>query len=381
LGNKAPEGLSNNEQEEAMNKKMLVAVLSIALLMISAAAVFADNLQENEAAGAVYAMTNAADGNQVVIFDRDDDGILTKAGSISTGGTGTGSALDTLGSQGSLSLSEDHRWLVAVNAGSNDITVFKVWHEGLKFVGKVGTGGTMPVSVTIFHDLVYVLNAGGSPNITGFRLSHRGELTPLSNSTRSLGAGAYAQVGFNPQGEKLVVTDKTNSTILVYSVGDDGLPVMNPVTSPSHGVTPFGFIFDQRERLLVVEAATNAVSSYKILPNDTLDVISGSVPNGQVAACWIAGNEHGDVFTDNPGTSSVSAYKDRHGSLVLLNGVAGTGTTPLDLSITRDGRFLYALDPKNGTVDMFQIEHDGSLTSLGTVAGGFSIFAQGIAAR
>ncbi len=364
-----------------MNKKMLVAVLSNAMLMISAATVFADDLQENEAAGAVYAMTNDASGNQVVIFDRDDEGILTKAGSISTGGTGTGSVLDTLGSQGSLNLSKDQSWLLAVNAGSNDISVFKVLPEGLKFVSKVGTGGTMPVSVTVFHNRIYVLNAGGSPNISGFSMSYRGELTPLTNSTRSLGAGSFAQVGFDPEGEKLVVTDKANSTIIVYSVGDSGLPGMNPVTSPSHGVTPFGFIFDQRGHLLVVEATTNAVSSYKILPDDTLDVISGSVPNGQVAACWIAENEHGDVFTDNPGTSSVSSYKDRHGSLDLLNGVAGTGTTPLDLSITPDGRFLYALDPKNGTIDMFQIEHDGSLTSFGTVAGGFSIFAQGIAAR
>lgn len=363
-----------------MNKKMVVAVLTAAILVISAAAVFAEGPRDEGAVGAVYAMTNAANGNQVVIFDRDDKGMLTMAGSISTGGTGTGSGLDPLGSQGSLVLSEDHRWLLAVNAGSNEISVFRVRRDGLDLADKVDCGGVLPVSVTIFQNLVYVLNAGGSPNITGFSLSHKGELTPLTESTRSLGTGGFAQVGFDPEGEALVVTDKADNKILVYSVGHDGLPGMNPVNSPSYGVTPFGFIFDQRGHLLVVEATTNAISSYKILQDDTLQVISGSVPNGQKAACWIAGNERGDVFTANPGTSSISAYSARHGSLVLLNGVAGTGNTPLDLSITSDGRFLYALDPKNGTIDMFQID-DGSLTSLGTVAGGFSIFAQGIAAR
>jgi 6-phosphogluconolactonase (cycloisomerase 2 family) len=366
-----------------MNKKILIAVLSAAILMISAAAVFADGTRDDEKVGAVYAMTNAANGNDIVIFDRDEDGILTKAGSISTGGTGSGGGLDPLGSQGSLVLSEHHRWLVVVNAGSNEITVFRVQRDGLDLVDKVDSGGVFPVSVTIFHNLVYVLNAGGSANITGFSLSHKGELTPLTNSTRSLGAGGFAQVGFDAQGETLLVTDKPNNKILVFSVGRRGLPSMSPVTSPSNGVTPFGFIFDRRGHLLIVEAGTNAVSSYKILPDETLQVISPSVPNGQKAACWITGNERRYIFTANPGTHTISSYKlmAEEGSLVLLNGAAGTGNTPIDISTTIDGRFLYALDPTNGTVDMFQIEHDGSLTNLGTVAGDFSIFAQGIAAR
>jgi len=368
-----------------MNKKILVAILTAAILMISGVPVFASNDGDDEGVvGAVYTMTNATTGNEVVIFDRDEDGILTKAGSIATGGTGSGGGLDALGSQGSLKLSENHRWLVAVNAGSNEISIFRVQRDGLDLVDKVDSGGVFPVSATIFHNLVYVLNAGGSPNITGFSLSHKGELTPLANSTRSLGAGGFAQVGFDPQGETLVVTDKLDNKILVFSVGRRGLPSMSPVTSPSNGVTPFGFIFNRRGHLLVVEAGTNAVSSYKILPDDTLDVISGSVLNGQKAACWITGNERRYIFTANPGTHTVSAYRlmTEQGNLVLINGAAGTGNTPLDLSTTRNGRFLYALDPTNGTIDMFKIEGDGSLTNLGAInAVELSIFAQGIAAR
>ena len=367
-----------------MNKKMLVAILSAAMLMISTVAVFAEGQREEEAGGAVYAVTNAANGNEVVIFERDEDGVLTKAGSISTGGTGSGGGLDPLGSQGSLVLSEHYRWLMAVNAGSNEISVFRVHRDGLALVDKVDSGGVFPVSVTIFHNLVYVLNAGGSPNITGFGLSHKGELTPLTNSTRSLGAGGFAQVGFDPQGETLLVTDKPNNKILVFSVDRRGLPSMSPVTSPSNGVTPFGFIFDRRGHVLIVEAGTNAVSSYKILPDDTLQVISPSVPNGQKAACWITGNERRYIFTANPGTHTISSYKlmAGEGSLMLLNGAAGTGNTPLDLSTTENGRFLYALDPSNGAIDMFQINHDGSLTNLGAInTGELSIFAQGIAVR
>ena len=366
-----------------MNKKLWVAVLTAALLMTFTVVAFAGSTPWGDEAGAVYAMTNAA-GNEVVIFTRDEGGILTKAGSVATGGAGSGSALDPLGSQGSLALSQDHRWLLAVNAGSNEISVFKVWPEGLDFVDKVASGGTLPVSVTVFHDLVYVLNAGASPNITGFYLSYKGELVPLKHSTRSLGPGGFPQVGFDPFGETLVVTDKADNKILVFSLDDEGLPSMNPVTSLSHGNAPFGFIFDQWGHLLVVEAGSNAVSSYNILDNDKLHVISPSVPNGQAAACWIAGNERGYVFTDNPGSGTISSYKleDKKGSLVLLNGAAGAGTTPLDVAIAADGTFLYALDPKGGSIDTFQIQPDGSLINLGpTFAVELSISAQGIAAR
>ncbi|HET6465052.1 MAG TPA: beta-propeller fold lactonase family protein [Nitrospiria bacterium] len=368
-----------------MKSKILGAVLSVGMLMITAGTVFAESPYDRDegATGAVYAMTNAPDGNNVVIFDRDEDGILTKAGSISTGGTGSGGGLDPLGSQNSLVLSPDNRWLLAVNGGSNEISVFRVLPDGLKWVDKVDSGGDFPVSLTVDHDLVYVLNAGASPNITGFTLSHKGRLSPLAGSARSLGSGAFAQVGFDPEGETLVVTDKAGSKILVYSVDEDGLPAVSPVVSASHGNTPFGFIFDQRGRLLVVEVGPNAVSSYKILKDDTLQVISGSVPNGQQAACWIAGNERGDVFTANPGSGTVSAYQltARNGQVALLNGAAGSGNRPLDMAVADNGRFLYALDPGSGAIDMFRIKHDGSLTNLGAIDGALPLFAQGIAAR
>ncbi len=365
-----------------MNRKIFLAILSAAMLMISGASVFASQDDEN-VIGAVYAMTNAPTGNEVVIFDRDEDGILTKAGSLSTGGTGSGGGLDPLGSQGSLRLSRDERWLLAVNAGSNEISVFQVLPKGLKLVDKASSGGEFPVSLTVFHDLVYVLNAGTSPNIAGFNLGDSGKLTPLTNSTRSLGAGGFGQVGFDPQGEALVVTDKVNNIILVYAVGHDGLPAATPVISPSSGLAPFGLIFDERGHLLVAEAGSGAVSSYDILDDGTLQVISPSVPNGQTATCWIAANKRGNVFTSNTGSGTISAYElmAGNGKLALQNPTAGAAVRPIDSAITVNGRFLYAADPGNGTVHMFQIEHDGSLTDLGAVDGGLSIFANGIAAR
>lgn len=371
-----------------MKNKFLVTFLSVWILLIATGAAFAEAPDEDDdenenRGGAVYTMTNAPDGNSVVIFHRGADGALTKTGSILTGGKGSGGGLDPLGSQNSLVLNQTKKWLLAVNAGSNEISLFRIRPDGLELTDKVDSGGAFPVSVTIRHHQVYVLNGGSAPNITGFTLS-KGRLIPLAGSTRLLPvAGAFAQVGFDPQGDTLVVTDKGESTILIYDVGEDGLPAMNPVVSASNGKTPFGFLFDQRGRLVVVEVGPNAVSSYKVHSDETLQVISGSLPNGQKAACWIVGTRRGALFTANPGSGTISAYhmKAGTGQLTLLNGAAGAAKTPLDMATAPNGRFLYALDPGNKGVDLFRIEPDGSLTSLGSVDADLSLFAQGIAAR
>src|SRR5688572_14431568 len=79
-------------------------------------------------AGAVYVMSNSPGGNAILVFDRAAGGALTPAGSLATGGLGTGSGL---GSQGALIVSDNGRWLFAVNAGSNSVSVFAVRPNGL----------------------------------------------------------------------------------------------------------------------------------------------------------------------------------------------------------------------------------------------------------
>lgn len=361
-------------------KRILITFLTVLLSL--GFCLSTTSAQNNDTPGAVYTMTNAADGNEVIIFDRNPKGRLTQVGSIATGGNGSGGELDPLGSQSSLLLSLDQRWLLAVNAGSDEVSVFRVLPEGLSLADVIGSGGDFPVSVTMYHNLVYVLNAGTSPTITGFILSHAGELTPLANSTRSLGSGAFAQVGFDPRGVNLVITDREENEILVYAVGKDGLPGADPATTMSSGLGPFGFIFDRQGNPVVSEAGSGAVSSYSILPDGTLQVISPSVSNGQAATCWIAGDE-GFAFTSNTASSTISGYivERGKGSVVLNQAVAGLGNLNIDLSVTVNGRFLYVLNAGAGTIGMFRIGPNGSLIDLGAVDAGLSIFAQGIAAR
>ena len=96
---------------------------------------------------------------------RSPDGRLSPARTYQTGGIGTGAEL---GSQGSLVLSRNQRWLFAVDAGSSEISVFQVTGNGLLLSSIVGSGGSTPVSVAFNGRLLYVVNSG-SDNIAGFR--------------------------------------------------------------------------------------------------------------------------------------------------------------------------------------------------------------------
>ncbi len=363
---------------------MLLAV-SLAGVVYSPAAMAADGDP-----GAVYTMTNDAAGNQVVIFNRDAGGMLTPAGSVATQGLGSGpgpgaatGGLDPLGSQGSLVLSPDGKWLFACNAGSNDITVCSVSSCGLTVVSRISSGGVMPTSICVAGNNIFCLNAGGAcPNISCFNLSSSGQLTAISNSTVNLGAGNFGQLACNAAGTLFACTDKANNRILIFQSGAGGLPGQTPVVSASSGNTPFGCIFDQQNRLLCVEAGANAVSTYNIGANGALTPISKSVANCQKAACWIASNNRGFCFTANPGTSSISCYRmNADGSVTLVSGVAGSVKSAIDIACSPDGQFLYACDPGNGGIDIFRIDASGNLTNMGTAAAGLGIFGQGMAVR
>src|SRR3989441_5036033 len=224
-----------------------------------AARITADAAADGSAPGAVYALTNRISGNAVAVFRRAADGTLVAAGSVATGGAGTGSGL---GSQGALALSDDGRWLFAVNAGSNEVSAFRVGAAGLSLTSRVGSGGTRPISLAVHGSLVYVLNGGGDGNISGFTVGANGVLAAIRGSSRMLSGAAVgpAQVAFSSDGRWLVVTEKTTHQLDLYAVGPDAMAT-GPTSYASAGGTPFGFGFGHRDELFVSEAAGSA-SSY-----------------------------------------------------------------------------------------------------------------------
>lgn len=332
--------------------------------------------------GAVFTQTNSATGNSIQAFSRAPNGLLTYAGQYSTHGLGTGAGL---GDQGALALTDG--WLFAVDAGSNQISVFKVHGADLKFTDVVSSDGVSPLSVTVHGDWVYVVNGGNATtagNIAGFRVSSSGKLHPISGSIQSLSSSSSvgpAQISFNPAGTVLVVTEKTTSNIDTYAVNSFGVAGSATVTA-SDGTEPFGFAFDTSGQFVVSNAASGSLSSYSVSNSGAISVISDSIVDGGIAPCWVAITGNGEfAYTANAHGNTISSYTISHsGTLTLLQSVAAnTNLTPLDLAFSANSRYLYSFNSGSEQILAYSVSSNGVLTYLQTI-GGLEISGAGLVA-
>lgn len=450
---------------KTISRKTIQFMLSILLCLLPAGVAWAD--------GAVYAMTNALGNNQILVYHRAVNGNLTLAQTIATGGGGSGlqlAGVDSLGSAGSVQLDKGHHLLYVVNtesASANNgagtynsdcqlgtITSFVVASNGtLTFADRVSSGGMFPNSLTVATaqtqnqngenagDVLFVLNAGGpsvcgvGPNVTGFRVSESGNMTPVSVSPISPGpatgsgescsaasaagfaalTGAPAadfecglnppsfsrspgQIRFTPNGNQLIVTVKGTNTIYAFPVDNAGRLGYPSVTQASLPALPsyFGFSFDKNGHLLVTElfgTATSipaggqgSVSSFTLTTGGELNAISSHIADGGTAAQSIALEPltGGFAYVSNNLSASISSYSvATDGSLTLIAGSAAVGGGPNDLATATEGgvSFLYVVYAGSGTVGAYQVNlTNGSLTALTQGSGLPTSAAQGIAA-
>ena len=337
--------------------------------------------------GHVYVNDNTAGTNSIGAFDRLANGQLVPmhGSPFAAGGAGTG---QVLGSQGSLQVTKDGRFLLAADAGSNQISVLHIGHDGKlsKVSGSpVSSGGIEPVSIAVHGRLVYVANEGNGTsgsNYTGFRLSYSGRLTPLSHSTVALPPTALpGDVLFSPDGSRLAGTEVGGtdpSTFLIdsFAVGYDGRLHAAP-RSPfaAQGAGPFGSEFrpTNSSQLFVSNAHGGAgngtISAFKVANNGKLTSISGSpFADLRTAPCWVEITHDGKyLFTVNTGDSTISRFKiSANGSLTLLGSTAfksPTGLRPFDARLSPSGHNLYVVDAGLDAVSVFAV-NGGNLTEL-----------------
>lgn len=381
-------------------------------------------------ADAVYVATNhnntsdpSEPANQVAMYRRARNGSLTLIDYFDTGGQGSGPgqrfAGDGLGSGGSVTLSNDGRHLFVTNAGSNSISVFSVQRDGLTLIDVESTGDgsvshRFPNSVTQHRNLIYVLNSADEGTITGFKMSRDGQLTPIPDSTRLLAANQQrfapdalynpTQVSFTPDGRFLVVSIKDGPTadavpgaeptgpgrVLTFEVLRDGTPADSFMQTDFENRGPFGFSFDRRGNLLValfvggpIEdvgfglGPSGGAASYHINRDGSLSAITEVEFDHEVDTCWLVNNGR-YAFGANYTSGTISSFEvARNGELHLLDGRAGLtddpgniqGSTPIDMAVSGNNRFLYVVLPGSGAVGAWSIGGDGSLTKIGEFGG------------
>ncbi len=330
------------------------------------------------ACGYVYVNDNTAGTNTVAGFARHADGSLTPlpGSPFSAGGAGTGAGI---GSQGALQQTSDGRYLLAADAGSDQISVLQIQPGGgLTLVGSpVSSGGTEPVSITVHQNLVYVANAGTTTNFTGFTISSAGLLQPLAGSTVTLPAGSLpGDVLFNGNGTLLAGTLVDSSQIDTFTVGSGGLLTAAPASPfPAQATGPFGSEFrpTNPSQLFVSNAHAGAnlgtVSAFSAAGNGDLTSIGSSpFPDLQTAPCWVEITHDGRyLFAVNTAVPSISRYAiNPDGSLRLLGSTVfnyPTGLGPEDARLSPDGKTLYVVDTAAGKVSGFAVRR-GNLTEL-----------------
>jgi 6-phosphogluconolactonase (cycloisomerase 2 family) len=317
-------------------------------------------------------------------------------------------------------LVEKAEYLYAANAGDSTITVFKILADKLQVVTTVPSGGDKPVSLTVSNDLLYVLNSGEEtdqfivgpqslgaaavlencttgqlPSVTGFRIGANGSLTQIRDSTRILSGerdSGCAQVQFTPNGRQIVVSERRQGKMaadksaakggfVTYPVQVDG--TLGPMTvATSSGNGPFGFTFLKDGTLLSTEQngpnpGLGQVSSYAVNPDGSLTDNGPALGSGGTDTCWIVADEAQKLaFASSAmGGGAISSYSiNKDGSLTLLHPAAsavdgrsandGNPDGLTDLTLSKDGKYLYQLNSIFGGMDVYQVNSNGTLTAV-----------------
>jgi len=351
--------------------------------------------------GLVYVNDGTTGTNTVAAFARAADGTLTAlpGSPFAAGGAGTGSGL---ASQGAIQVSSNGRYVLAVDAGSNQVSVLRIERDGgLKLADVESSGGRHPVSVAEHDGLVYVANSGpGGENYTGFRLGDGGQLRPLADSTVTLPDNAQpSDVLFNSTGTNVVGTRTGtgagsvigSSAIDSFRVGSDGRLTAapgSPYTAQAAG--PFGSEFRPTDpsQLFVSNAHAGAgagtVSAYSVAGDGTLSSI-GSSPfaNNQTAPCWVEITHDGQfLFSVNTASGTISSYSiATDGTLTHVGDTSvssQSGVGAVDARLSTDGRDLYVDETRAGSVGVFAVS-GSSLTEIQTVALPAGATAAGVA--
>ncbi len=365
----------------------------------------------SSAIGAVFVASNAVPNNEVLMYNQASNGQLGLAGRFLTGGSGSGPGQtfrgDPLGSQNSMVVSDDNKFLLVANFLSDDISVFRITRRGLILTHVQPSGGRFPVALAEHDGLVYALNLDtGGGSIQGFRLRRgQGKLEPLSNTERLLEIGAPdpaidpsfvvftpSDLLFSPNGRHLVIIVKGGPSFAPFNAGDGRIEVFNignngrptsaaAVVTPTVGDLPFAGVFDNNGHLIVVESfggpplgsenGTAAISSFDFNPDGSLRVLTESLPLGVLDTCWVVRVDN-NLFTANFFSDNISAVRiRRNGSLRLLDSDAGvTPPGSFNLDLFAQGGFLYNVLPGEGAIAGFEIRNNGRLRSIGQFTDG-----------
>ena len=366
-----------------MRKRVCLAAggsLLAATISLFGAAASASASTASPVVGYTYVNDNTATANTIAGFDRHADGSLTPipGSPFAAGGAGLGAGL---ASQGAIQVTSDGRYLLAVDAGSNQISVLRITADGVPVLTgqPVSSGGIKPVSVAVSPaGLVYVANSGvGGSGYSGFRLNPAGQLIPVPHSTVTVPDGSgLGDVFFNATGDRLIGTRTGTSQIDSFVVLPNGRLAAaqgSPFTGQGLGQLGAEFSPANPAQLFVSNAHNGPLLGTVSAYNDSLSgqltpIGSSPYADFQTAPCWVEFSHDGlYLFTVNTGSGSISSYAiNPDGSLALIGSFTITGGgADIDARLSPDGNYLLVDGSGHNFVSVFAV-NGGNLTELPT---------------
>jgi 6-phosphogluconolactonase (cycloisomerase 2 family) len=345
-------------------KKVLLIAICFSLVISGILSCRKDDCINTFEENFLYVLTNNVDTNAVLTYRRSSiDGSMTYLSKTLTGGKGTGLPLM---SQGPISISNDRRWILAVNAASNTISALKVTDKGLQLKSTISSNGNKPISISCFNNRVYVLNANDNGKIAGYNLSDDGTLTSIDNSVVTLDSVATnpAQISFVQDGKMLAITLKSTNKILAYKLNDNG-SIGEKFSLTSNSPRPYGFAVGKEGNIYVSEAGQSAMSVYNVTLTGITSV-AGPFLTNQVSACWAATTPNGKyVYILNANSNSVTGFTINSLTSFTIMQPSGitamTGIKPLDIAISYDSKYAYVLNYDDQSIRVFNITSTGGL--------------------
>jgi 6-phosphogluconolactonase (cycloisomerase 2 family) len=375
---------------------------------------------QKAAGGWVVTATNNPSGNKLWVYKRGANGKLTQTGSVSTGGKGIASeppfGFPIVDSSGSINTTPDGKLIFVVNAGSNQVSSFRVTSSGVHRVSVASTHGKLPISLASSGHLLYVVNEA-SKNIYGWTFTSSGVLTPIKGSNQKLTAvtpkgkkdkvGVAAGIGFTADGKVVAVTERglprTYGEIDTFVISHSGAAGPAQAFATKGVANPFGFSAVSKY-LLVSNAGlvktpsgampnpadftqfTGTVATYKVSSTGKVSFVSNASSGGR-AACWLIISKNGKVAvttnTLSSGTPPTGGPTSGQGAVATMsigaNGhlhvlkLADTSPGfPGDEAFSHDDKYLYVIDPSiivpgGSHIEVYRLGKGGSITRIQTL--------------
>ncbi len=259
---------------------------------------------------------------------------------------------------GALAIAPDTKHVYVGNSGTDKVTAFNIEASGALTLIPQTAGTTNPVSVngadpaaiaiTQNGQFLYVANSG-SNNVTIFSIGATGLVSliaPSGANTNPISTGGTAPKGMaiSPNGSFLYVANSSTHNVTVFQIGTNGLLTLvpptgsttNPIPTGTGGTTPNSLMISLDGRFLYSANGGGTISAFTIGSDGLLGLVSTS-----------AGN---------------------------LNPIsAGANATPVGLTMSPDGRFLYVatnVSTLGGRVSAFTITPEtGALVPLTALLG------------